>query len=145
MIMPGVRYLHMDVLRDLWRRILGIGDMDPLCTDVQALQDDKHAQVYICKYAAKMSTHHSLDSVVHLNTGGRHWGIHRRNLLAVHPIVSYNDLSPGTVARLRRVASQTLANYDARYDAGFTLHGEAAKRNHEEVRQILLDSGKPAE
>lgn len=144
-IVPGVPYLHMDVLNELWRRILGRSIDEPLATRVDSLTDEHHQQVYIAKYAAKATNINGLDSVVHLNTGGRHWGIHRRNLLAVHPIKTYHDLTPGIVARLRRVASETLENYDPRYDAGFTLHGEAAKRNLDAVREIILDSGKPAE
>lgn len=140
-IAPSIAWLGKETLRELWRRILGQPEGEPLATDVQELTDNGHAQVYICKYAAKMTNHHTLDSVVQVNTGGRHWGIHRRKMLAVHPKETYNDLPPDSVEGLRRIAHEVLEHYDPRYDAGFTLHGEAAKRTRQQVIEILVDSG----
>jgi hypothetical protein len=144
-VIPGIPFFHKDRLNQIWRSILSREESLPLATRVDSLTSDHHQQVYICKYAAKLSGINGLDSPLQLNTGGRHWGIHRKNLLPMHEEKHYNDLNPGIVARLRRVATQTLHSYDPLYDAGFTLHGEAARKNMEAIHEIILDSGTPTE
>ena len=102
LVIPGIRYIPHRLVRMWWRQVLN--HRGPLATDVRRLSSRKMHQVYIAKYCAKVDPSSSLDYAAYLNTPGRQWGVHRRQLLPFHQRVTFHDLPADAVDVLRSTA-----------------------------------------
>ena len=78
----GVKWIPWQKVREFWGKALNHDGK--LVTEIRRIQNERKAGHYTSKYTAKRSES-SLVNVAYLNNdSGRHWGIHRKNLLPLH-------------------------------------------------------------
>lgn len=139
LIVPNVRFIPWQVIRESWRTHLRYEG--PLATDVDSLSNRKKQAVYIAKYAAKTPEISSLDYGAYLNIEGRHWGLHRPTLIPLCRETTFTDLPDNVVKRLRATAASELPWYDPQFDAGFSIFGKFGRRLVKAVEKLCLDNG----
>jgi len=137
MMLPGVRWYDQVEATELLRPILRYGGVIDL--KVEAINSKKQAAVYIAKYVAKKAHTSSLDYVAYLSTAGRHWGIHRKPLLVMHPKIEIQDIPLDHVNEIRKVMEEHRPSYSSVYDAGFSSFGPRQKHVNKIIKRIALD------
>jgi len=143
MMMPGVRWYDQCEATELLRPILKYGGVIDL--KVERISSKKQAAVYIAKYVAKKSSLSSLDYVAYLSTVGRHWGVHRKKLLVMHPKKTYVDIPIESVNEIRKMMEEHRPSYSSVYDAGFSSFGPRPRKVNAVIKRIVVDSGAAAE
>jgi len=137
LIIPGIRYINWMTIRAAWGR--AIGHRGKLVTHVQRLSDSTMHRVYIAKYCAKLPELSSLVHGTYSNIDGRHWGVHRRNLVPMHKKVVYDGLSEACVNELQTIGREKFAWYGEYAELGFSMFGKLGAEMREAVRQLCLD------
>lgn len=139
LIVPGVKFIPHEVVRAAWRSALGV--TGPLATDVRKLSDKSMHQVYIAKYAAKMPDPSSLDYLTYPNIDGRHWGVHRPELIPRHKTIVYDGLSEQCVNALKDMARGEFKWYGEYAELGFCMFGKLGASMVRAVSELCLDYG----
>lgn len=119
----GLPFIHHQVVRKLWRRI--IKAKGPLATDVKAIKGEDGAARYMAKYVSKAS---SLDISAYRSNPkmrGRAWGLTRSNLVPMFAVSLLERLTEDQSELLRQYASENFKNYDVELGGGFTVFGRA--------------------
>ena len=91
LMLTGVEYLAWQFVRERWRETIRSGE-GPLVTEVKRIYNEDGACRYLSKYVSK---YRSLDISAYHNSGlkfGRHWGVCRRELIPLCPVVVQRNL-----------------------------------------------------
>lgn len=141
LVIPGVRFIAKDKVKDLWRKSLGVNHY--VSAWIDSLQTKRKQAVYIAKYCAKEIDASVLDCDAYLNTGGRHWGYHRKHLIPQCERRDYFPLPDRVAEDLRRTASWNLTDYRMETDPGFSLFGEKGQQLADAMEKMAIDGGSP--
>ncbi len=138
LIVFGLRYIPYRVVNKLWRGVLAVDGA--LRTDVRRIKGQRDVAKYVAKYAAKMPESSSLVIASYLNIEGRHWGIHRSDLIPW--CVRTWDLrySPEEIELLENAAASKIPYFPKGTRSGFSLFGPIVKVVTEEIRLRRLDN-----
>jgi len=118
----GVRFVDHELVRDWWRKATRAGE-GPLITDVKAIYNEDGACRYLSKYVSK---YRSLDISTYHNSGikfGRHWGILRKELIPLRPVVVERQLTEAEIKIVRGFKAARSKWYDAENGGGYYLLG----------------------
>jgi len=137
LIVFGCKWFDCHQLNKLWRGVLAVDGY--LRTEVQAIKGQRDVAKYVAKYAAKMPEASSLVIPSYLNIEGRHWGIHRPDLIPW--CVRGFDLryTPDEIALLENAAASKIPFFNKGTRTGFSLFGPVVKVLSEEIRLRRLD------
>ena len=124
-------FIHKDVVRDGWRRALNAEG--PLITWIDGITEGRKASRYVSKYCAKGQENGVLDDSSYLNTDGRHWGMHRKDLIpfAFRVLVPYLD--DDLINLAENLACSKFRYFTRGTGNGFSVFGKDAKRIGEEI------------
>lgn len=128
-----VRFIHYRVVNALWRAVLSAGGK--LRTEVKRIKGTHDVARYTAKYCGKLSASSSLVDASYLNSLGRHWGIHRKELIPWHNRFVLFGCDEADKRLLENVAAHTFRFFTPNVDQGFSLLGGMAKK----VGGILID------
>jgi len=105
----------------------------------QRIKGQRDVAKYVAKYAAKLPEASSLVIPSYLNIEGRHWGIHRPDLIPW--CVRGFDLryTPDEIALLENAAATKIPFFNKNTRTGFSLFGPVVKKVTEEIRLRRLD------
>jgi hypothetical protein len=137
LLILGVGFVPHEKVREWWAKALQHDG--PIATDIRKLTGVQAAIRYVAKYVAKEL---SLDIVPYLSNGielGRHWGILRKPLVPMCPVVCQRELTTAEVERARLQAANVLRHYDTVYGQGFVLLGNQALENFRRLLGIGID------
>lgn len=121
----GVKYINWRIVREAWRKAIGY-DAKHLVTYVQRVYGIDGAAKYLAKYCAKVA---SLDIAAYLNSGisfGRHWGITRKLLIPMCPVLVSRRLRDEEIEQIQADAAKRWPAYEPGLSGGFTLYGADA-------------------
>lgn len=130
-------FIAWQTIRSAWRSVLC--HEGPLSTDIHSLGTREKHGVYISKYCAKPMDSGSLDYASYLNMRGRHWGVHRRNMLPLATEEKFEDISPDKIHKIKALQAANAADYLQEADNGFTLFGSFKADLIKKIREVLLD------
>lgn len=142
LIVFDCRWLPWDLLSKLWQ---GACRADgPPRVDVQRIRGQRDVAKYVAKYAAKVNPAHNLVIASYLNIQGRHWGIHRADLIPW--CVRTWDLryTPEEIALLENVAASKIPYFPKGTRSGFSLFGPIVKKVTDEIHARRIDKLKGA-
>jgi len=137
LIVFGLRYIPYQTVNKLWRGVLAVDGA--LRTDVRRIKGQRDVAKYVAKYAAKAEVDRSLVIASYLNTTGRHWGIHRRELIPWCVRCWDLRMSPDEIALLENAAASKIPYFPKGTRSGFSLFGPVVKVVMEEIRLRRLD------
>jgi hypothetical protein len=137
LIVFGLRFIPYPVVNKLWRVVLGA--VGALRTDVRRIKGQRDVARYVAKYAAKVNPDRSLVIPSYLNIEGRHWGIHRPDLIPW--CVRGFDLryTPDEIELLENAAASKIPYFNKGTRTGFSLFGPVVKKVSEEIHLRRLD------
>jgi hypothetical protein len=136
-IVFDVGFLPWQTIRNSWRRVLAVDGH--LSTDVRRIRGGKSVAMYVSKYCSKpMDVNRSLDIASYLNTG-RHWGIHRRNLIPWADRVVNHHLTKQDIQLCENAAAMTFPYFVRDAREGFSLFGERARKVIYEILRLDVD------
>lgn len=122
-----VKQLNEDSVREMWRKSIGHDDTY-LDVDVRFVEGPEAAAKYVAKYCSKQ---YALGITAYHNSGfrfGRHWGITRKAMIPLQPVVVSRELTEDEVDCVQQFAPSIWPTYDKDVDGGFTLlSGKMAK------------------
>lgn len=127
----GCSFVHWKTIRLLWSNVLHVDG--PLATDVRRVLGNQRAARYVSKYAAKMPDADSLDYASKVNYTGRHWGIHRRNLVPWHEKKVFCTGRQDIVRLMENAACSIFPAFTRDARQGFCLFGETGRKIGEEI------------
>lgn len=133
LIVFGLGYIPYAMIRKWWRNVLAVDG--PLATDVQRIKGGRDVGRYVTKYCSKMPEKSSLDNASYLNSLGRHWGIHRRDLVPWSQRFVMTFLSADEIRLAENAACMTFRYFTRDAGQGFSIFGD----NGRKVGEIILD------
>lgn len=126
LIVFGCGFIAWQEIRRWWRAALAV--VGPLATDVQRIKGGSAVGKYVTKYCAKLPDAPSLDSASYLNSLGRHWGIHRRDLIPWSQRHVFWNLSAEQIRFAENAACMTFRYFAREARQGFCIFGDNAKK-----------------
>lgn len=132
----NVRYLHMDLVNEWWKKTLGWDTY--VNTDVRRLKGKDAGLRYVAKQLSYVAKKRSLGIETYLNnwsTVGRAWGITRRNLVPWARARSVIELTESQLALIRQRIGEKLPYYDPDRGGGARVFGRDA------ILDIIRDLG----
>lgn len=137
LIVFDCKWLPWDQLSRLWQGVLAAAG--PPVVDVQRIRGQRDVAKYVAKYAAKVNPAHKLVIASYLNIEGRHWGIHRPDLIPW--CVRTWDLryTPDEIALLENAAASKIPYFPKGTRSGFSLFGPVVKKVVAEIRARRID------
>jgi hypothetical protein len=96
--------------------------------------------MYVSKYCSKVTTNPSLDYASYLNNTGRHWGIHRRNLIPWCERRVHRLTDPRHVQLCENAACMTFPYFTRGVNQGFSLFGKNAAKVIGEIYRTDVDA-----
>jgi len=135
-IIPDVTYIPFDEVNTYWKK--AIGGVDKVATDVRRVTGHQGALRYIAKYVSKDCY---LDKLVYLNNGievGRSWGVTRKHLIPMSPVLVSRPLTDGERDRVQLAGKNKLRWYDPTDEVGFTLLGDDAITMFEKMLNLPI-------
>lgn len=130
-IVFNCRFIDKEIVRDGWRRALNADG--PLITWIDGISSGRKAARYVTKYCSKVPDASVLDDASYLNTVGRHWGMHRKELIPFawrHHIPFLDDRS---IQIAENLAAMTFRFFTRGTSVGFSIFGANAKKVGEEI------------
>lgn len=133
-------FVSYSTVNRVWCGVIGA---DGYCrTDVRKIRTAEHAARYVSKYAAKLPEDLSLVNTSKISVEGRHWGIHRRNLVPWYPQNILCD-APKWAVRLAENGASTVFRYFTRdVDQGFCLFGDVARKLGQHIFDQAIARGR---
>lgn len=121
----GVKWLAHAKVNGFWKK--SIGKDGYVRTEVQRMRSERECGSYVAKYCAK-SEDSSLVNAAYLNSRqpGRHWGIHRKNLLSMHSETTARVATGPLEDELRKIAGEKFPHV-LKERCSFTLMGNVVK------------------
>lgn len=135
----GCRFMSKRWIAERWATAMG--SREPIVVDVQRCDNYGKVSNYIAKYCAKEPDTLLLDNVPKRNKTGRHAGWLRKPLIPMCPEKVIEVRAEELREFLRGRANDLLGWYDLRFDNGFTIIGNEAKKLSEDIEQFVLDRG----
>lgn len=142
LIVFGLRFIPYQVVNRLWRGVLGVDGA--LRTDVRRIKGQRDVAKYVAKYAAKVNPERSLVIASYLNIEGRHWGIHRGDLIPWCVRTWDLRFTPDEIALLENAAASKIPYFPKGTRTGFSLFGPVVGKVMEEIRARRVDKWKPS-
>jgi len=136
-IVFGVSFLAWQRIRAWWRAILKV--RGALSTDVDRIRGGRMVAKYVTKYCSKPMENCSLDNASYLNRLGRHWGIHRRELIPFCNRWVIPFLDPHDVQLAENAGCQVFKYFTRNSGQGFSLFGHLAEKVGQELFARMLD------
>lgn len=133
-----VRWIDRSKINSFWQKSIGTNSY--VRTEVQRMRSEKECGSYVAKYCAKVEDS-SLVNAAYLNNreSGRHWGIHRKNLLPLHPERTARMATGPLEEELRKIAGERFPHV-LRERCSFTLMGNIVKvKSWEGTFDFMLD------
>jgi len=140
LIVFGVRYIPYQEVNQAWR--VALGAVGYVRTEVQKIRGGRDVAKYVSKYCAKKPEVSSLVNTSYLNAPGRHWGIHRRELLPFGFKFVMSRLTPDEIRLLENAACMTFKFFTRGTGQGFCLFGPNGKKIGEQILHRHVDNGK---
>jgi hypothetical protein len=137
LIVFGVSYFEKATLDSFWQLVLRAdGDV---VTWVKKIDNGKKLARYVGKYCAAKCEDRLLDNATYLNIQGRHWGIHRRDLVPFFPRFVIPFLTEKDVNLAENLACMKFRFFTRGADQGFQIFGRDALKIGEILFQRMLD------
>jgi len=130
-------FIPKEVVRTGWRSALGADG--PLITWIDGMKDGRKAARYVSKYCAKAAEKSVLDNASYLNISGRHWGVHRRDLIPFAWRIHLPLLNDEDIALCENLASTVFAYFARGTGVGFSVFGTNAGKVGAELFQRMID------
>lgn len=140
MIVFGVRYIPYPEVNRAWRVALGADGY--VRSDVKRIVGGRDVAKYVSKYCSKKAEASSLVNTTYLNAPGRHWGIHRRDLIPFGNRFVLAGLTSEEIHLIENAACATFKFFTRGTQQGFALFGRNGKRIGEEILCRRIDNGK---
>lgn len=139
MIIFDVAFIPWQEIRGWWGQALGVEG--PLATDVRQITGGKVVGKYVTKYCAKPGASCSLDSTTYLNNFGRHWGIHRRDVVPWSPRFLLSHLTADEIRLVENAACMTFRFFTRGASQGFSIFGDNGGKVGEIILNNRVDAG----
>jgi hypothetical protein len=140
LIVFDVKWLPAAEVNRAWRVALGADGY--VRSDVKGIKNGRRdVAKYVSKYCSKCSDR-SLVNSTYLNAPGRHWGLHRKDLIPFADRFLMSDLTPEEIRLLENAACMTFKLFTRGTDQGFSLFGKNGKKIGEEILLRHIDNGK---
>jgi len=140
LIVFDVPFLPKEVNNQAWR--VALGAVGYVRTDVQRIRGGRDVAKYVSKYCSKKAESSSLVNASYLNAPGRHWGIHRRELIPFADRFLLSNLTPEEIHLAENAACMTFKFFTRGTEQGFCLFGRNGKKVGEEILLRHIDNGK---
>jgi hypothetical protein len=140
LIVFGVKWFPMEVCNSAWR--VALGAVGYVRTEVKGIRGGRDVAKYVSKYVSKKAENGSLVNSTYLNAPGRHWGIHRRDLIPFGNRIVMAQLTQEEIRLAENAACCTFRFFTRGADQGFALFGVNGKKIGEEILLRRIDNGK---
>lgn len=138
LLLFGVNYIHYMTIREWWRKAIKWDKT--VSTKVKKCFNAKMAGLYVSKYVAKAASGPYLDYGPYLNSGGRHWGFLRKNLIPRSVLQVIPELTPDELEFLIARANSILKWRMPDDDNGFSLIGNMSDYLFSEFLQFRIEN-----
>jgi len=136
-IVFNCRFIPKEIVRDGWRRALNADGL--VITWIDGVGSGRKAARYVTKYCGKMPEVGVLDNASYLNNLGRHWGVHRRDLVPWAWRIHIPFLDDSCLQLAENLAACTFRFFTRGTQVGFSTFGPNAKKIGEEIFQRDVD------
>lgn len=140
LIVFGVRYIPYQEVNRAWR--VALGAVGYVRTEVKRIQGGRDVAKYVSKYCSKKAEASSLVNTSYLNAPGRHWGIHRRELIPFADRFLMTNLTAEEIRLVENAACMTFKFFTRGTEQGFSLFGKNGKKIGAEILLRHIDNGK---
>jgi len=140
LIVFDVKFYPWEELNRAWR--VALGAVGYVRSDVKRIRGGRDVAKYVSKYCSKKPETSSLVNTSYLNAPGRHWGIHRRDLIPFADRFLMTDLSGDEIRLCENAACCTFKYFTRGTEQGFCLFGKNGKKVGEEILLRHIDNGK---
>lgn len=142
LIVFDCKWFDCHQLNQLWRVVLRADGY--LRTEVERIRGQRDVAKYAAKYCAKVNPDHSLVIASYLNIEGRHWGIHRADLIPWCVRTWDLRFTPDEIELLENAAATKIPYFPKGTRSGFSLFGPVVKKVVAEIRARRVDrQGQP--
>jgi len=123
-----------------WRVALGADGY--VRTETKRITGGRDVAKYVSKYCSKKQETSSLVNTTYLNAPGRHWGLHRREMIPFADRLLLSNLSADEIRLAENAACMTFKFFTRDTQQGFCLFGKNGRKAGEEILTRHIDNGK---
>jgi hypothetical protein len=131
LIVMGCSFISYSAVNAKWCSVLGADGY--VRTDIRKIRTPEAAGRYVSKYCAKLPDDLSLVNTSKISVEGRHWGIHRRELLQLFDRNIMCNVPPELISLAENGACRVFPHFTRGARQGFSLFGDVAKKLGEEI------------
>jgi hypothetical protein len=131
LIVLSCSFISFSEVNRLWCGVLGADGY--VRTDIRKIRTPDHAGRYVAKYTAKLPDDLSLVNTSKISVEGRHWGIHRRNLVPWCEKKVFVSNRKDLVKLMENAACSIFPHFTRDARQGFCLFGDLGRKIGAEI------------